>query len=419
MRSAKLAILSAALVQGGLLFGATDWPQFRGPNGDGTSDAKGLPVTWSGKSNVAWKTRLPGPGGSTPIVVGKKVFLTCYSGYAVDRDDPGNIKDLKRHLICVGRDKGNILWSREVPASQPEHRYGQFLNLHGYASSTPASDGKSVFVFHGRSGVFAYDLDGNKLWDVSVGTGTHGWGSGTSPVLYKGLVIVNASVESGALVALDKKTGEEAWRAKGISESWSTPVLVKAPGGKTELVVSGSHKILAFDPDSGKPLWRSNSFDWYVCPTLVAHEGVVYGLQNSTCVAVKAGGRGDVTDSHTLWKKGIGSVVTSPVFHKGHIYFATGSAYCLKADDGKVVYQQRLKPDPGNIYASPVVADGKIYYVSRERGTYVVEASPKFKQLAHNTLDPDKSVFNGSPAVSGNQLLLRSDRYLYCIGEGR
>src|SRR5205807_1135851 len=140
---------------------------------------------------------------------------------------------------------------------------------------TPVSDGKSVFVFFGKSGVFAFDLEGKELWHVDVGTKTHGWGSATSPVLYKDLVLVNASVECGSLLALDKKSGKEVWRAKNISSSWSTPVLVKVPDGGTELVVSGSKQILAFDPDDGKELWHADSFDWYVCPTIIAHDGVV------------------------------------------------------------------------------------------------------------------------------------------------
>jgi outer membrane protein assembly factor BamB len=418
MRSLRVLILLASCL-GGALAGAADWPQFRGPGETGLARDKGLPTTWSASSNVAWKTKLPGPGTSSPVVVGKKVFLTCYTGYGVDKGDPGEMKDLTRHLLCLDRAGGKILWSREVPAALPEARYGDYLALHGYASSTPASDGKSVFVFFGKSGVFAYDLAGKKLWDRSVGKGTHGWGSGTSPLLYKGTVIVNAGVESGALVALDRKDGTEVWRARGISDSWSTPVLVKVPGGKTELVVSGSKKVLGFDPQTGKELWRADSFDWYVCPTVVAHDGVVYALQNSTCVAVRAGGRGNVTKSRTLWQKSFGAVVTSPVYHAGHLYWATDVAYCLRASDGQVVYRERLRPSPGNIYASPVLADGKIYYVSRTAGTYVVAAGPKFKQLAHNTLEPDASVFNGSPAVSDSQLLLRSDRYLYCIGKGR
>jgi outer membrane protein assembly factor BamB len=418
MRSRKFLVL-LVLGTSATLAVADDWPGFRGPDGLGLAKDKRLPVTWSADSNLAWKTELPGPGSSSPIVVGKKIFLTCYSGYGLDRKDPGDIKNLKRHLICADRAGGKILWTREIEAVLPEAHLQQFLDLHGYASSTPVSDGKHVFVFFGKSGVFAFDLEGKQLWQTSVGKDTNGWGSATSPVLYKDFLIVNASVEDHALIALDKVKGTEVWRANDISQSWSTPVLVKVPGAKTELVVSGSKKVLGFDPDSGKELWHADSFNWYVCPSVVAHDGIVYALQNSACVALRAGGRGDVTKTHTLWEKNFGSVVTSPLYHDGHVYWADESANCLRAEDGKVVYKERLEPNADRIYAAPVLADGKIYYVSRTAGTFVVEAGPKFKLLAHNTLAPDSSVFNGSPAVSNSQLLLRSDRFLYCIGKER
>jgi outer membrane protein assembly factor BamB len=398
-----------------MLARADDWLGFRGPGGLGISRDKNLPVSWGLDKNLAWKTEMPGPGSSCPIVVGNKIFITCYSGYAEDRHNPGDINKLKRHVLCLERAKGKALWSKEIPAVQPEHDCGNYLDLHGYASSTPVSDGKSVFVFFGLTGVLAFDLNGKELWKTSVGKGTNGWGSGTSPIVYKNLVIVNASVESGSLIALDKKTGHEVWRAKNISDSWSTPVLVNV-GGRTELVVSGSRKILGFDPATGKELWHADSFTWYVCPTVTAHEGVVYALQNDTCVAVKAGGKGDVTKSHTLWQKEFGDVVTSPIFHEGHIYWAGSVAFCLNAADGKVVYKERLKPNPDRFYAAPVLGDGKIYYVSRTKGTYVVTASPKFELLSHNTLDD--SVSNAGPVVSNSQLLLRSDRFLYCVGKG-
>jgi outer membrane protein assembly factor BamB len=423
MKHSKFVLLGLAIVvTSAAVASAADWPCFRGPGQRGLSSDTGLPITWSANSNVAWKTELPGPGSSSPIVVGDRVFVTCYSGYATDRQDrknAGALKNLKRHVLCLDRAGGKVLWTRAIPATGPEAPLQTYLNLHGYASSTPSSDGKRVYVFFGTSGVIAFDLDGKQLWQKSVGKDTHGWGSASSPVLYKDLVIVNASVESGALVALDRMTGAEAWRVKDMSETWSTPVLVPVPGGKTELVLSASRKLFGFDPEKGKELWHANSFDWYVCPTPVAHDGVVYALQNSTCVAVRAGGRGDVTKTHTLWQKGLGSVVSSAVYFNGYLYFAAGTALCLKAADGAEVYRERLRPDPGDIYAAPVAADGKIYYVSRQAGTHVVAAGPEFKLLAHNTLAPDTSVFNGSPAVSNSQLLLRSDRFVYCLGKGR
>ena len=397
---------------------SAQWLQFRGPGGLGIAPDKNTPVTWSGNKNIAWKTEMPGFGSSSPIVVGDKVFLTCYSGYGVDKDDPGDQKNLKRHLICVDRAKGRILWKRDVAGDPPEPNYVSFQSLHGYASSTPVSDGKHVWVFYGKSGVYCYDLDGKEVWKKSVGEKTYYWGVGISPILYKDMLIVNASTESGAIYAFDKDTGKQVWKSPDISESWSTPTLVNLPGGKTELVVSGSHKVLGYDPDTGKELWHADSFNWYVCPSVTAHDGVIYTLQNSTAVAVKAGGRGDVTKSHTVWQKKFGATVTSMVYHDGYVYWANqGRAICLKASDGSEVYRERL--GEGDFYASPVFADGKIYYVSREHGAYVVDAKPNFKLLASNTLAPDASIFNGSPAVSNSQLLLRSDRYLYCIGSAK
>src|ERR1043165_8360144 len=410
MRSAFFAV--------GLLFlpltVAADWLQFRGPGGAGIAPDNKTPVTWSSDDNIAWKTAIPGPGASSPIVVGDKVFITYYSGYGVDRDEPGDQKDLKRHLLCVDRKIGKVLWDRDVKALLPEAEYKSNHLYHGYASSTPVSDGKHVWVFYGKTGVFCYDLDGKLIWSENVGTDAYSWGAGVSPILYKDKLIINASTESGALFALDKTTGKEVWKTKDISESWSTPTVVKLPNGSVELVLSASMQVLGFDPDTGKELWHADSFDWYVCPSVIAHDGIVYALQNSTVVAIKAGGRGDVTKSHTLWQKKFGAIVTSAVYHDGHVYWAdTDRAYCLKASDGSQVYREELKHG-GRFYASPLLADGKLYYVSRGEGTYVLEVGTKFKVLARNVFKDDTSIFNASPAISDSQLFLRSERFLYC-----
>jgi outer membrane protein assembly factor BamB len=301
-----------------------------------------------------------------------------------------------------------------------EHEYEGFQALHGYASSTPVTDGESVFAFFGRSGVVALSLDGKKLWETSVGTRTHGWGSGTSPVLSDNLVIVNASVESGALVALDKATGQEVWRADGIRQAWSTPPLVDAPNGSKELVVSSHSRVLGFDPRTGTELWRCDGIQDYVCPTVVSAEGVVYAIggRRNTAIAIRAGGRGNVTETHRLWEIRKGSNVSSPVCYDGHLYWvhdSRGTAYCVECETGDVVYEERLNPRPGRIYASPVVADGKIYVVSRDKGTFVLAARPEFDLLSHS--EPlDDSIFNGSPAVVDGKLIIRSDKYLYCLG---
>jgi outer membrane protein assembly factor BamB len=406
---------------------AADWPQFRGPSGLGVAPDKGLPVTWSDDSNLAWKTELPGPGSSSPIVVGNRVFLTCYSGYGLPGKPAGNRADLKRHLLCLDRKSGKRLWQRDVAAVQPEQAYDAELRLHGYATSTPVSDGKTVYVFFGMTGVLAFDLEGKKLWQTSVGEGKHSYGSAASPVLYKNLLIVNANIESKALVGLDRNTGKIIWRAPGLWASWSTPMLVQSPKGGAQVVVSEYKKVLGFAPDTGKELWHVNYRPPppYVCASLTAHEGVVYAFAD-TGVAIRTGGSGDVSGTHVLWRRASELSLTSPVWFEGYLYWLTGPVIrCIKADDGKRGDSKRLRPSvdlktavarPDACYASPVVADGKIYCVSRGQGVFVVEAHPKLRQLAHNVFRADTSTFNATPVVNDSQLLLRSDRYLYCIG---
>ena len=398
-----------------------DWRQFRGPGGLGVSTDKGLPLEWSADKNIVWRTRLPGPGTSCPITVGNRVFLTCYTGYAVAGGKPGKMEDLRRHLLCLDRKDGHILWKKEYRPVLPEHAYQGEGSYHGYASSTPASDGERLYVFFGKSGVFCLDLDGKPLWHTPVGKGISGWGSAASPVLYKDTVIINASVESGAILALDRKTGNQVWKAPGINSAWNTPLLVKLPSGGTELVVSVQNWLVGLNPDSGKELWRADGVHRYVCPSVVAHDGVVYAIGGGhTSLAVRAGGRGDVTRSHTLWRKNKGSNVSSPVYHQGHIYWASDSGgviVCQEAATGKGVYQERLTPPSGLIWSSALLAGDRIYFVSQHKGTYVVAASPKFKLLAHNVFADDSSRTNATPAADGGQLLLRSDEYLYCIGK--
>ena len=398
---------------------AGDWLQFRGPGGLGVSEEKNLPTEWSSEKNIAWQADLAGPGASSPIVVKDRVYLTCYTGYGIEVGK-GEQKDLRRHLLCFDRKTGKQLWAKEFEPKLPEHEYQGEGSYHGYAASTPTSDGDRLYVFFGKSGVFCFDLDGQQLWQASVGEGTNGWGSGTSPVLFGKLLIINASVESGSLVALDKLTGDEVWKAEGINSAWNTPLLVEGKGRK-ELIVSTESRLRSFDPESGKPLWDADGVHRYVCPSVVAHDNVVFAIGGGhTSLAVRLGGSGDVTESHGLWRQKSGSNVGSPVYHDGHLYWVSdggGLMCCQNAQTGEFVYQERLEPRPGNIWSSPVLADGKLYLVSQHDGTYVVAAQPKFELLAHNKFADDDSRTNASPAVHGGQLLLRTDKRLYCIGQ--
>ncbi len=396
-----------------------DWSQFRGPGGSGVSDAKGTPLNWSDTQGIVWKTDLPGPGTSSPIVFGNKIFLTCSTGFGPGIS--GSIEALKRHLLCFDRATGKLLWNTPVAADLPEQE--KIREDHGYATSTPVADAERVYVFYGKSGVFAFDHAGKELWNTKVGTQVNGWGSATSPVLHKDLVLINASVESQSLVALDQKTGAEKWRARGINESWHAPLVVAMSGGRSEVVAACIKQVFAFDADNGQPLWTCQTgIGWYMCPTPVARDGIVYtigGRNPQNGLAIRAGGRGEVSGSHVLWKINKGSNVPSPVLNDGYLYFVhegLGVAYCVSARTGEFAYEERLNMRPSAIYASPIIADGKLYYFGRTGRAVVLAASPKFEKLAENTLEGGRGVFNSSPTFDGSRLLLRSNRALYSLG---
>ncbi len=423
MRRSTLKRVSLSIAAFALLSVAADWTRFRGPDARGVGDATGVPATWTADENVVWKTPLPGFGASSPITYGDKIFLTCYSGYGLSKDEPGEQEDLQHIVLSLSQADGHIVWAKATEARLPDTEYGGFVALHGYASSTPTTDGQTLYTFFGRSGVLAYRLDGEPLWRAEVGDGTHNWGSGTSPILFENFLIVNASVESESVVALDKKTGEEVWRVPGIKASWSTPLVVDLPDGTHELVVSSHSKIRGIDPATGKELWECAGVPDYVCPGVTAHEGIVYvtGGRKPFTFAIRAGGRGDVTGTHVLWELRETPKVATPLYHDGHLYWISqrGVAVCVDARKGEVVYEERMKISGkgDKIYASPVLADGKLFCVTRADGTIVLAAGPEFNEIARNDLG-DESVFNATPVpLDGGRLLLRSNRCLYCIGK--
>jgi len=398
---------------------AADWRQFRGPDGQGASTETGLPLTWSATENVVWKVD-PGPGTSSPIVVGNKIYLTSYSGFNVPGKAAGSDDDLGLHFLGLDRDTGKILFKTDIKPSLPEQK--TIRENHGYASGTPIADAERIYVSFGKTGLFAFDHAGKQLWQADIGDKLNGWGSCPSPVLHGDLVIVNASVESESLIAFDRNTGKEKWRAKGIRESWNTPIFVAPPGGKPELVVAIFGKILGFDPATGDQLWSCNTdIGWYMVPSLLAKDGNIYcvGGRTGGGLAVKAGGRGDVTSTHRLWTIKKGSNVTSPVLHEGHMYWMhenNAIAYCADLKTGDIVYEEKIDR-ADQVYASAVIGDGKIYYVTRMGKTIVVAAKPKFEQLAMNDLGRGAGTFNASPAIADGKIYIRSDRALYCFGK--
>jgi len=418
---------------------ADDWNRFRGPNGSGiAANNHSTPLHWNPHENVRWSVALPGPGNSSPIVVGHRVWVTCWSGYGLDRQEPGDQQNLKRHLLCFDRTNGNMLWSQVVDPYLPEDKYEGMFTEHGYASHTPVSDGKRVFAFFGKTGVVAFDVEGNKLWHTSLGTrsGASGWGTASSPILYKNFVIVPATAESHSLVALDQQTGSEVWRhkAEGYHSTWSTPILVDAPNGRQVLVVVVPQEIWGIDPDTGKLLWYCRGpQSETACASAIASDGIVYAIggRNAGSTAVRVGGTGDVSDSHILWTGDHSISIGTPLLHKGLIYwFSRGVAYCIDASNGETVYRERLSTDiassssagkarealRGRSYVSPVAADGKLYFLASSGYTFVQELGRQFKQLALNPLGKKEEEFQGTPAISNGELFIRSSRKLYCIG---
>ncbi len=418
MPASPCGVLAAAAFVATIATGA-DWPQFRGVGGSATSADKGTPVTWSSNEGIAWKTELPGAGTSSPILVGNRIFLTAYTGWNVPGQSGGSSEELKRHVLCLNRADGKIVWKIDLPSKLPEQE--KIREGHGYASSTPISDGQRVYVFFGRSGVFALDMNGKEVWRADVGDKLNGWGSAASLILHGNLLIVNASVESDSVIAFDKNTGKEVWRAGGIKESWNTPVIVKTPEGESELVVAIFGKVLGLDPAKGTQLWSCETkIPWYMVPSPVAGDGIVYcigGRGGGGSLAIKAGGRGDVSETHRLWLGKKGSNVSSPVLHEGYLYWASDSlpiVSCTNASTGEVLYEERL-PRADQFYASPVLADGKLYYLTRSGQVFVIAAKPKFELLATNKFE-ERAMFNACPAIADNRLFIRSDRWLYCIG---
>ncbi|MEX2026476.1 MAG: PQQ-binding-like beta-propeller repeat protein, partial [Pirellulaceae bacterium] len=279
-------------------------------------------------------------------MTGDKVLVTCFVG--VTR---GSTANLERVLVCADRASGKILWSKGVRGTANEDTAGGQLMSHGYASSTPVTDGEYVYVQFGKAGVLAFDLKGNQLWQSDIGNGSaqNGWGSAASPVIYKNKVIVNAGAESNAIIALDRSSGKQVWKAPsdGLNGCWATPILVDIGDGMQDLVLNAPYEIWGFNPETGKVRWYCEGIlAGTICPTIVAKDGIVYAIggMRGEAVAVKAGGKGDVNDTHVVWRKNAGSYVTSPVIVGEHLFWNSDRDVmcCLRLSDGETAFEQRL-----------------------------------------------------------------------------
>ncbi len=394
---------------------AQNWPSFRGPNRRGIAEGSKIPLKWDESTNVKWTVDLPGRGSSSPIVWGDRIFLTGYSGTGTD---------MKRQLVCLKKTDGKIVWSRDVPAAQPEDNYRGYITEHGYASNTPTTDGELVYAFFGKSGVFAFDFDGNQKWRVEVGkeSSNRRWGSAASPVIVGDMLIVNASEESQSIRCLNKRTGQQIWKQEAamLELSYSTPVFDEK---RNELIVAVPGEVWGMSLKNGALNWyAATRLTGNVSPSPQIDDDKVYlfgGYQSSGSHAFKLGGKDDAS-SNQHWYSRTSSYVATPLLYNGHFYWINdrGIAYCTKQSDGTVVYQERVAGLSGGgrpIYASPVVANGRIYVVTRKDGCLVLPAEPRFEILARNKIAGASGDASATPAISGDEMFLRAGTKLYCV----
>ncbi len=445
-RSWLLALVCCAAL--GHLCVAGDWPRFRGPNGSGVSpDEVPTPTTWSPEKNLRWKVALPGEGVSCPIVVGDRVFVTTYSGYGYEQ---GTLADLQRHLVGLERATGKILWDKTIAAVLPEDPFsGAGVPQHGYASHTPVSDGKHVYVFFGKSGVMAFDLAGTELWRYGVGTDSdpRRWGSSSSPILADGVVVVAAGPERRALVGLDAVTGKQLWEApsEALGNVWGTPVLAQIDDQRTDVVIGAPFEIWGLNPQTGKLAWYCEAMDTDgFNSSVVVNNGVIYAVEGrgGGSIALRAGGKGDVTKTNVLWTGRDANRFGTPVVYQDRLYYVSNGIFnCVDTKTGAKVYQSRLqggdaapaapteerRPGGGRggfgggrggaDYSSPIAADGKIYYVTGSGDMHVLKAGDQFESLTVNRVTNDSETFAATPAISNGELFIRSNKHLYCVAE--
>ncbi len=417
MRRALL-ILTMSLATG--VVASANWPAWRGPAGDGVSTEKNLPVKWSPTENIAWKLQLPQWSGATPVIWGDTIFLN------VAEADGNNLS-----LWAVSRSKGDVLWKRPLSTGNNKQR------KQNMSSPSPVTDGTLVWVMTGTGFLRAFDFKGTELWmrDIQKDYGRFGlnWGYANSPLLHEGDLFVPVmhgmkTDDPSYMLRIDGKTGKTEWRVerptKAIRESpdsYSTPALVRV-GNAHEIVLNGGDVVTGHDPATGKELWRADGLNpqndpnyRIVASPVVSGDIVIAPTRERPMLALRAGGRGDVTTSAKLWDFQSGPDVPTPVTDGTYVYVVNdrGITYCMELKTGKLVYgPERLTP--ATYSASPLLADGKIYITSEDGVTSVYRAGPKFELLAENKMD-DYTL--SSIAVKDGQLFLRTAGWLWVIGQ--
>ncbi|MEE2638146.1 MAG: PQQ-binding-like beta-propeller repeat protein [Acidobacteriota bacterium] len=397
------------LLAGNLVIAADDWPAFRGPTGQGHSFEDGLPLVWSETTNVRWKASVPGRGWSSPAVADGRIWLTTATG-----DDAGSLRVLA-YDVDTGRELVNTEVFRIVDTASPNPK-------NSLASPTPIIEGDRVYVHFGSDGTAALSTEGEIVWSTRFEHVTQ-HGNGGSPVLFGDHLFLSVDgYDTAYVVALDAASGEERWRTtrrSPISQAYSTPLVIRVDG-RDQLFSIGAFRATAYDPESGRELWEvSYGQGFSNVPAPVFGHGMVYvatGFQVPSLLAVRTDGQGDVTRTHTAWTLRRGVPLTpSPLLVGDELYIVSdfGIATCLDARTGDIHWRERLG---GNYSASPVFADGRIYFQSEEGVTTVIAPGREYQELGRNRLE---GVTLASMAVSNGSLFLRTDDQLYRIAETR
>lgn len=422
-RVALFLLLAAAAV--------ANWPHWRGPWANGISDEKEPPTEWGPDRNIVWKAPLPGLGTSTPILWGDRIFLTSQVGDGPFEQRGRDFDDAVAARKSGARGKVEFVvhaFSRATGRPLWEHRFDAGAGLqavhmkHNLASPSCLTDGERVYAWFGAGQLLAFTLDGKLLWQRHLGK-DYGpfeiqWGHGGSATLYKDTLILLCDHQGAAyLLAVDRRTGQTRWKADRGKDrrSYSTPFVIAGPRGD-ELIVNSSERLDAVDPTTGELLWHVGEPNRVPIAMPVFHQGVLYatrGYNSGPYMALKPGGRGDVSRSHLQWLVPTGApYVSSILYYQGLLYMATelGIASCVDAADGRTLWKQRL----GGVFsASPVAAAGKVFLVNEQGEAFVLAAGRDFKLLAKNHLG-ERTL--ASPALSGGRLYLRTDQHLFAIG---
>ena len=410
-----------------------NWPGFRGAGRSGIAPETKVPETWSENSHLVWRLDLPGPGSSSPVHWGGKAFVTCYSGYGVE-GTTGNATELKRHLLAVDLKTGKKLWQEDVSTKAEEDPYRGYITEHGYASSTPAVDADRVYAYLGKAGLFAFDHEGKRLWqsDCGVESDPRGWGSAASPLLVGDWVVVNASSESRAILAFEKSTGKQVWKAEGgnLALAFGTPALAKGTDGVENLVVATPGEIWALNPKNGKLVWfaplraRGNISPSVITGT-VAGESIALvtgGFESKGTSALRLGARTEPKGGRVAWEVGASCYVPTPLLHAEKLYWVDemGAMKVLDATNGKTIHEFKLPlAERGGrsrpVYASLVLVGDKLYCQTRREGVFVLSLGDKPEVLHQNKL-ANGGDFSATPAPVEGGLLLRSSKSLYRVG---